>query len=135
MTRTAVATVTELVLAAAEDGPVRLACADEDASRTPSVRAAGDEGVEDRVSIGPEPLQEAARDDVRGRHGAPSSTRSCPTRVAAAAVVVVTLGTRTGLELATLATACADAGRDLIGTVVALPRHVGSRREVPTAHH
>lgn len=126
---TAVATLPELVLAAAEDGSVRLVGADEDASGA-VLLAAREGGVADRVSVGPEPPPDAA-------HTTYEVVTVClehplvPDSGAAAAVVVVTLGTRSGLELATVATACADAGRELIGVVPVLLRQTEDSGSAP----
>lgn len=127
----AVAMVPDLAVAAAEDGPVRLVGLDEDASGA-VLRAAADDGVDDRVSVGPEPPP------VEARTAYEVVTVSLdhllvPDSGASPVVVVVTLGTRTGLELAGLATACADAGRDLIGVVLAVPRYVENLPDAESA--
>jgi capsular polysaccharide biosynthesis protein len=123
----AVAPLAGLVRAATEDGPVRVIGADHDASSA-VLRAADEAGVADRVSVEADtPLDTACTtfEVVTVSLAHPL----VPDTGASAAVVVVTLGTRSGTELATVATACADAGRELVGVVPVLPRDTETPHE------
>lgn len=120
----ALAAVVELVLAAGASGrPASLATGDAETAAAVGA-AAQKHGLSHRVSAGPAPARPAgswAFDLVTV--ALPGTTMVAdPGTGPRAALVVVTAGTRTGLDLATVATACADAGLRTVGVLVALPR-------------
>lgn len=117
---TALPAVTELVLAGTGYGPVRLV--DHDGVLGDAVlREAGRRDVDHLVSAGPD----LPSGDARATFEAVSVSLAnplVPDTGSSGAVLVLTLGTRDGLDLATLAAACTDAGRPLRGAVLVTPR-------------
>lgn len=118
---TALSAVTELVSAAAADGPVRLV--GEDRGLLESVLAgARERGMGAMVSAGPPLPRGLARTTFEVVVVSPLRPRVPEGVGASRAVVVLTLGTLTGLELAALGVACTEADRRLFGAVLVAPR-------------